>query len=414
MKKRTIQSIFAYFFLCVLFLSKSYAQVIEIGISNIGEEKKGDLYDTTYTLPVLNKDVHKRFNPKSHSRLANIPIEKQPLANAWATNSNAYQSITSKNVPKNMRLGIYNGISYQLVALVKTWYKGYEGNYCFFGTRNPNPDGRSPMTGFSFLLEDIDDFMRLETEKTNPNKLPFLDSLHSLVQKNIQASKEKFAFWQPKDTSKKNTFQLQIVDELKEEKAIKMYLLEKISGKKIEVFSTNQIDFQKKRKNEIEKQIQRILAIYMVPWDNPLKPNNTNAGMRIVWKKPVRLENNNKDHGNIGFPQESQMIVNNLTILTNNILVRQQKYGNVKFDLLETLPKDDFIGKTIELDMALQYEKKFGLKQNIPRKNHYILTIAYQDKIQKICLKEIRIADNDNAENLFELVEIIQNMISNK
>ncbi len=415
-----------YLFLCVFFFVffKSNAQIVKITqiIDTYKRDNQTwmfDLGDTTTNFPLKEKKHLKLItferDIKKHTRLQNTSLLRQPFSEAWGTNSHHNHSITYENIPSKMRVAIYdfmpNPNPDQLIALGKTWRKGYNGNYCFFGTRTTT---FIPVfsVGVQFLFEEIDDFVSLEIKNENPNKVPFLDSLGVLVQKNIQNQKEKLSFWE--GTSEKNNIQLQIIDELKENKSFKIYLLEKLSGKKIEVFATKDMNFQKKQKIELEKKIQKILGIYMIPWDNPLPAKNTNANVRVIWKQPIKLIHTSKDPSVIafGFPSESQMLINNLTILTNNILVRQQTYGNIKFDVLETKPNDNFAGKTIELDMTLAYDKKFIGKNNLERKNTYILTVMADNQKHEIVWKENRIANNDNTENLFQLIEIIQNIIS--
>jgi hypothetical protein len=417
---------FAFFFLFLFLFSKSFAQIVKI--TNISDTYKRDvktwmldLGDTTTYFELKDKTHLKIMaferDIKKSTRLVNVSAEKQPFTGGWGTNSHHNHSIVYENIPPKMRVAVYdfmpNPTPNQLIALGKTWRKGYKGNYCFFGTRTTV---FQPVfgVGVKFLFEEIDDFVSLELKSENLNKIPFLDSLAFLTQKNIQNQKENLSFLE--GTSEKNNIQLQMVDELKENKNIKMYLLEKVSGKKIEVFATKDFNFQKKQKNEIETKIQKILALYMIPWDNPIPSKNTNANVRVIWKQPIRLIHTSKDPNVIafGFSSESQMLINNLTILTNNILVRQQNYGNTKFDILDTKPNDNFAGKTIELDMTLHYDKKFIGKNNLERKNNYVLTITTNNKKHEIIWKENRITNNDNTENLFELIEIIQNIIYKK
>ncbi len=414
-----------YLFLCVFFFVffKSNAQIVKIMRVNEPFKENGQPFvlalddTTTYISPkdIKNYTFGNECDMKKHTRLANISIEQQPFLNGWGTNKHHNHNIIYENIPPKMRIAIYDWFSKptQLISLGKTWRKGYNGNYCLFGTRTTLFEQKK-MLWIKFLFEEIDDFVSLEMKNENPNKIPFLDSLGVLVQKNIQNQKENLSFLE--GASEKNNIQLQIVDELKENKSFKMYLLEKLSGKKIEVFATKDINFQKKQKTEIEKQIQKILGIYMIPWDNPLPANNTNANVRVIWKQPIKLIHTSKDPSVIafGFPSESQMLINNLTILTNNILVRQQIHGNTKFDVLETKPNDNFAGKTIELDMTLAYDKKFVGKNNLERKNTYILTVMADNQKHEIVWKENRISNNDNTENLFQLIEIIQNTISKK
>ncbi len=290
----------------------------------------------------------------------------------------------------------------------KNWYEGYITNKYFYFNATATYKNREDSFP-SIFIEDIDDYFKLEIINNTPFDSPqknIIDSVYTHLQSILSTQKKEIGFEYVTDTLKENTFQLEIKEEIntQKQKNIKIYLIEKISNQKYEWFNLSDLNW-KKQKPIIEKNIKQNIGLYIIPWEKRLDINNTKQPLRVVWEDlPIQFETPLLDwrKKSMGLPRENTLISTNLTIFLHNIIVRQQKYGNKKFDFFLKKQDDNFKGKTLYLKTKLDFDTK----------NTYSLKLSMEGKETKtIFFNENRIADNDMAESNVDLVNILQKWI---
>lgn len=366
--------------------------------------------------------------------LNNIELSKRKNKMFFVTKSFCYHRCIVYTIPVGKRLRITNhkdgrptgnrkNIRYDqndnpqkkedtyLWMFNKNWLDGYIVNQYFYFNSTATYKGR-PFTSPYFFIEMIDDCFEVEVLSNvlfNSNQKQLSDSISFLLNDVLSAQKKILGFEYQNDTLSQNKFQLEIKEEVdtQNKTSMKLYWVEKISQKKYEWLNiTNFQGWNKKQKTEIKTKIKQKLSLYLITWEKRLSTKNTNQLLRIICEDlPIQFKTPTVDWRgrSVGLPRESMLVSTNLSIFLNNIIVRQQIYGNKKFDFFLKKPNDNFKGKTLYLKTILDFDTK----------NKYFLTLSMKGKENKtIIFDEDRISDNDMAESTVELVNVLEKWIN--